>query len=391
MIIKPIRSEADYDASLERMELLMDAEPGTPEGDELDLLATLIDRYEEQQFPIAAPTPLAAIRFRMEQQGLSVRDLEPFIGSRARVSEVLSGVRSLSIDMIRALNQHLGIPADVLIRPEPMRVGAPGRRPSATVLNRLRGWGLLGASESFEAFFERACAPTPGLIRLRKSRTDRTNAKTDSAAQEAWCAAVSLLAAEIPVADRAMARPLDDALLTTLGALSRSRTGPAKVAEILAEYGVVFVVTPHLPGTYLDGAAMRRADGVPVIALTVRHDRIDNFWFTLLHECVHVMRHLEADAMIIDDLEVSTVDAEELEADAVAEEALIPAMLWDRFLKIGKPSVADVIELARAADVHPAIVAGRWQNLTQDFRTFSRLLGRKTVRPQFEIFATERR
>lgn len=391
MIVKPIRSEADYDVSLARMELLMDAEPGTPEGDELDLLATLIDRYEEQQFPIEAPTPLAAIRFRMEQQGLSVRDLEPFIGSRARVSEVLSGVRSLSIDMIRALNQHLGIPADVLIRPEPMRAGAPGRKPSVTVLNRLRGWGLLGASESFEAFFERACAPTPALVRLRKSRTERTNAKTDPVAQEAWCAAASLLAAEASVADRAVARPLDDTLLKTLSALSRSRTGPANVAETLAEYGVVFVVTPHFPGTYLDGAAMRRADGVPVIALTIRHDRIDNFWFTLLHECVHVIRHLESDALIVDDLEVSTVDAEELEADALAQDALIPAALWDEFLAIGTPSVADVIELARVADVHPAIVVGRWQNLTQDFRTFSRLLGRRTVRSQFEIFAIEKR
>lgn len=391
MIVKPIRSEADYDASLARLELLMHAAPGTPEGDELDLLATLIDRYEEQQFPIAAPTPLAAIRFRMEQQGLSVRDLEPFIGSRARVSEVLSGVRSLSIDMIRALHQHLGIPADVLIRPEPLRSGAPGRKPSVKVLTKLRSWGLLGASESFEAFFERACAPTPSLVRLRKSRTVRTNAKTDPAAQDAWCAAVSLLAAEVSVAEGALARPLDDALLTSLGALSRSRQGPSKVAETLAQHGVAFVVTPHLPGTYLDGAAMRRADGVPVIALTIRHDRIDNFWFTLLHECVHVMRHLEPDVLIIDDLEVSTVDADELEADALAEEALIPAVLWDPFLERGTPSVADVIELAREADVHPAIVAGRWQNLTGDFRTFSRLLGRKTVRPQFEIFATERR
>ena len=125
MIVKPIRTEADYERSLSRLEALMDAEVGTSAGDELDVLASLIERYEDEQFPIVAPTPLAAIRFRMEQQNLTPRDLAPYIGSRARVSEVLSGTRPLSIDMIRALSQHLGIPADVLIRPEPDQQEAP--------------------------------------------------------------------------------------------------------------------------------------------------------------------------------------------------------------------------------------------------------------------------
>jgi HTH-type transcriptional regulator/antitoxin HigA len=115
MMLKPIRSEADYEANVARLETLIDAAPGTPEGDELEILASLIERYEDERFPIEAPTPLAAIRFRMEQQDLSPRDLEPYIGSRARVSEVLSGARSLAVDMIRALNQGLGIPAEVLI------------------------------------------------------------------------------------------------------------------------------------------------------------------------------------------------------------------------------------------------------------------------------------
>lgn len=118
-MLKPIRNEADYKANLARLEALMDAKPGTAEGDELEILASLIERYEDDRFPIDAPTPLAAIRFRMEQQALSPRDLEPYIGSRARVLEVLSGTRPLSIDMIRALNQGLGIPAEVLIRLDP--------------------------------------------------------------------------------------------------------------------------------------------------------------------------------------------------------------------------------------------------------------------------------
>src|SRR5436190_24342161 len=101
-MIKPIRTEADYEAAVARIEDLIDASAGTPEGDELEVLAALVGQYEDRAFPIAAPTPVAAIRFRMEQQGLSPRDLEPFLGSRSRVSEVLSGARSLSMDMVRA-------------------------------------------------------------------------------------------------------------------------------------------------------------------------------------------------------------------------------------------------------------------------------------------------
>ena len=93
----------------------MDAEPGTTEGDELDVLVTLVEAYEDRHFPIADPDPVAAIEFRMEQMGLSRKDLEPVLGSRGRVSEVLNGRRALSIQMIRRLNRELGIPLESLI------------------------------------------------------------------------------------------------------------------------------------------------------------------------------------------------------------------------------------------------------------------------------------
>ena len=134
MMVKPIRSESDYEANLARLEDLIDAAPDTPEGDELEVLATLIERYENDRYPMALPTPLAAIRFRMEQAAMTPRDLEPYIGTRARVSEVLSGARPLSIDMIRALNEHLGIPAEVLIRQEPKqqeKISAELAKPAA--------------------------------------------------------------------------------------------------------------------------------------------------------------------------------------------------------------------------------------------------------------------
>lgn len=118
--LKPIRNEADYDAALEEVGRLWGAKSGTPEGDRLDVLATLIDAYEAKHHPIDPPDPVEAIRFRMEQQGLTRKDLEPMIGPRNRVADVLNRKRGLSIDMIRQLHDGLGISAEVLIRPSRM-------------------------------------------------------------------------------------------------------------------------------------------------------------------------------------------------------------------------------------------------------------------------------
>jgi HTH-type transcriptional regulator / antitoxin HigA len=115
--VKPIRTAKDYEVALKDVERLWGAKSGTPEGDRLDVLATLIDAYEAAQFPMDPPDPIEAIRFRMEQQGLTRKDLEPLIGTRTRVAEVLNRKRNLSIAMIRRLHTQLGISAEVLIRP----------------------------------------------------------------------------------------------------------------------------------------------------------------------------------------------------------------------------------------------------------------------------------
>ena len=117
MDIKPIKTQADYEAALQEIEALFEAKPGTAAGDRLEILSTLVEAYEEQHYPIPTPDPIEAIRYYMESRGLTRRDLEPYVGSRARVSEVLNKKRPLSLTMIRNLHEGLGIPAEVLIQP----------------------------------------------------------------------------------------------------------------------------------------------------------------------------------------------------------------------------------------------------------------------------------
>jgi HTH-type transcriptional regulator/antitoxin HigA len=117
MQIRPIKTKADHREALKAIEKLMGARPGTPDGDRLDVLTTLVERYEEQVDAIEPPDPIDALRYHMESRGVTRRDLEPLIGSRARVAEVLNRRRALTIDMIRRLHEGLGISAEVLIRP----------------------------------------------------------------------------------------------------------------------------------------------------------------------------------------------------------------------------------------------------------------------------------
>jgi len=134
-VSKLIKTAADYQAVMARIEAIFEARPGTPQGDELDLLVTLVEVYENKAFPIDLPGPIAAIRFRMEQDGLKAKDLVPYIGSASKVSEVLAGKRSLSLAMIRKVRDGLGIPAEVLLR-------EPGMKRQGRHRNAFRGNGM---------------------------------------------------------------------------------------------------------------------------------------------------------------------------------------------------------------------------------------------------------
>src|SRR5690606_31722410 len=119
MEIRPVRTEADYKAALKEISRLVEHDPdiGTPDGDRLDVLSTLVQAYEAKHYPIDPPDPIEAIKFRMEQAGLTAKDLEPMIGQRNRVYEILNRKRALTLPMIWKLHQQLGIPAESLIRP----------------------------------------------------------------------------------------------------------------------------------------------------------------------------------------------------------------------------------------------------------------------------------
>ena len=336
----------------------------------------------------------------MEQAGLTQRDLIPFIGSRAKVSEVLSGKRQLTMPMARALHEHLGIPADVLLG-EP---GSPcpshwqelsGSRFPLKAMAKL-GWISDSADLSARAediirdLFRRAGGMELAEAALyRKNDHARTNAKTDSYALKAWCWQV--LARPTKAHRSTVYQPGTVTLefLRQVARLSWSEEGPRLAREFLAKNGIPLVAVPHLPKTYLDGAALRLADGRPVIGLTLRYDRLDNFWFCLLHELAHVGRHMDGGEgnAFIDDLSLRGVeggreDPKEAQADEWAEEALIPGAIWETSAVRLNPTPMAVVSLANLLQVHPAIIAGRVRHEQKNYRMLSHFVGSGEVRQQ---------
>ncbi len=403
--IKPIRARADYEAALARIDALMDSEPGTPNGEELDVLTDLVEHYEAKNVPMGFPSAAAAVEFRMEQAGLTQRDLVPFIGSRAKVSEVLSGRRQLTMPMARGLHEHLGIPAEVLLQQPGARLAEPlagiewNRFPLKAMANL--GWipnvGNLAAraKELVGDLVLKAGGPeVAGATLYRKHDHARANAKTNPYALRAWCWKV--------LAEANQARPSASyetgtvtlEFLSQLARLSWSEEGPGLAKEFLAKHGIPLVVVPHLPKTYLDGAALKLGDGTPVIGLTLRYDRVDNFWFCLLHELAHVGRHMDndGDTAFVDDLTLRDVtsgreDFKEVQADEWAEEALIPRAIWEMSAVRERPTPMSVVNLAKALQVHPAIVASKVRHERRNYRLLPHFVGSGQVRRQFALAA----
>jgi HTH-type transcriptional regulator / antitoxin HigA len=396
-----IRSEIDYDAALSQIELLIDQEaaPGTPEGEELELLTVLVRNYEANRFGEGIPDPIEAIKFRMEQADLKPRDLIPFIGSRSKVSEVLSRKRSLTLSMIKALHAGLGIPAGALLR----EGAAPdlgdvfedwNRFPVREMLKR--GWiaeniadSETGNEEILRRYFDRLGADREALVLYRRTAHIRAGRQMDKYAVTSWTAQIMICATENPPPTKYAAGTVDLKLMQELVRLSIFESGPRLAQEFLGKHGISLVIEPHLSGTYLDGAAVLIHDARPVIGLTLRHDRIDNFWFCLMHELAHVALHFDQKfSQFYDDLDVDAgADSPEREADQMAGEALIPEGEWRKSPASRLRSPEAVLDLARRLRIHPAIVAGRIRHQFKSFRVLNQFVGYGQVRrlfPEFE-------
>ncbi len=396
MTVKVVRSELDYKAALAEIETLIDLDPraDSPEGERLQLLALLVQDYESKRFHIGDPDPVEALEFRMEQRGLSPRDLVPYLGSRSKVSEVLARKRPLTLSMIKALHSGLGIPAEVLLRDSTPTDDCdiewerfPLRELAA------RGWIPATATHArtqAEAFLRPFLAPlgnsmVEGVL-LRRTRHVRSARPMDEYALLAWCARVVGRALENRPSARYQPGTVDLQFMRSVAQLSVREDGPRAAVEFLGAHGVALVIEAHLPRTYIDGAAIMTEECSPVVALTLRHDRIDNFWFTLMHELAHLVLHLSEETAYFDDLDLdaeSQDDPREREADELAGEALIPGDEWRkspaRYLR--SPEAAE--HLAEKLGIHPAIVAGRMRYEFKAYRLLNHLVGHREIREHF--------
>ncbi len=393
--LRPVKSAPEYDAALARIEALMEIEGRSEaETDELEVLAALVEIYEDAEFPMSVPSPIEAIKFRMEQLEMSQSDLVPVLGSRPKVSEILNGKRPLTLKMIRALHEHLHIPAELLIKEGRALPEKPLIDVDKFPIREIAKRGWISATNAAD----RAEEVLHGLIQCAGGRNAlpqallrqggaRENAKTDVHALQAWCLHVLCQARQMGLEGRYQDGSITPELLREIARLSQFEAGPKLAKEKLAQYGIALVVAAHLPKTYLDGAALRTCDGVPVVGMTLRYDRIDNFWFCLLHELAHLGRHFSVDAdAFIDDLQLrdrdhAVDDDREREADEWAQEALIPQADWTTHPARSAPSVANVVSLARAVGVSPVIVAGRIRHERKNYRLLSKFMGSNQVRP----------
>lgn len=395
MDIRIIKTEEQYRQYLAEVERLAaeDPDPTSAEGARLELLAKLVEDYEKGAFPIAKPDPIDALLFRMGQQALRQKDIAELLGGKNRASEVLARKRPLSLAMIRNLHEKLDIPASLLIR-EPESQGRissmfdePEGFDEAIDLMVHRGWSITKADAAY--LWERLISEKPGTPAfLKHTMTFGRNNKTNLVNVWLWLARVRELGEpKREVQARFQKSALNDELIRYVTRLSWMPDGPRAAVNFLEERGIAVVIEPHLPATYLDGAAMLSSAGSPIIGLTLREDRLDNFWFTLTHELIHAWKHLTAGGVraIADEKIERAEDDEgiEKEANQWAAEILIPRAQWKRSRAYLRPSKAAIEEFANHLQVNPAIVAGRVRHERRDFSLFAKLVGYREVRIQF--------
>jgi HTH-type transcriptional regulator/antitoxin HigA len=400
METKIIRTEEQYHSYLNEVERLMargDA-LSKDEVNRLEVLSVLIEAFENSKFPVEPPDPIDAILFRMEEKGLKQADLIPYFGTSSRVSEVLNRKRPLTVQMIRALSIGLGISAETLIGLGETTAAEKAevdwsKFPVKEMVSR--GWleHVAGPQSDLPEVLVKNYIASAGLQMSGASfrRTLSGPAKSPSTvyALYAWLARViQRTRAKKKKLGKFDKAALSNSFVRELAQLSWSDKGPLLALEYLQKHGISVVIEPQLRGTQLDGAALKDIDGTPVIGLTLRFDRLDNFWFTLVHEVIHIWKHVDSDAeAFVDDMKSSSDDRREAEANRIASEAFIPRLTWKRSDAYLSPSRESIERLARDLRIHPAIVVGRIHKETGNFALFNSMLSHQHVKKLLSSFS----
>jgi HTH-type transcriptional regulator/antitoxin HigA len=340
-----------------------------------------------------ADLPLAIIKSRIAN-GLTQAELAEKLGLKMQQIQKYEAERydSASLKTLLKIAGSLGLKVDADIQlKEQSLTGLFDIKNYPFKQMYQRGWfgsfagslndAMLQASTLISGLYQSAGMDLPQLALTK--RTIRSDGKFNDFALDAWYARIIAKARLQTVSVKFKKELIDEKWLKTLRELSKEENGPLLAAEYLRQAGIRFIIEQPLEGTYLDGAALLLDDGSPVIAMTLRHDRLDNFWFVLFHEISHIMLHLsESLTAIFDDLDMS-VDGIEKEADEAALEGLIPNEVWRKSLIRFNPTAKGIVNLADSLGISPALIAGRLRKEKKSFFLFNELIGQGEVRKCF--------
>lgn len=395
---KVIKDKESYKKVLTEISVLLDNDPvpGSTQAEHLELLTLLVQDYESKNFPLSAPNPIDAIKFRMQQKDLSQSDLAPLFGGRSKVSEVLSGKRPLSLSMIRALHSNLGIPAEILLQESDSNFNNKQkieweRFPLKEMISR--GWISANltdaknrAEDLLKNFFAPIGNPTEVTALYLQTNSVRSARSMDKYALAAWTAQVLNSGLKENLGVKYQPNIVDIKFMQEVAKLSWFENGPILAKEFLAKHGIALIIEPHLQQTYLDGAAIMVKADRPVIGLSLRHDRLDNFWFALMHELAHIALHYgQGITHFYDDLDINeSENPKEKEADQLASEALIPENEWRKSPASVLKSPQSVEQLSKKLRISPAIVAGRIRREYKSYHILNNLVGHGKVRNLFD-------
>ena len=351
----------------------------------LDLCELTRQVFKEFQDFYGAPSEV--IKAVLQARGLESSYLAKILNSRSRASEVLSGKKLPSLKEIRTICSNLAIPADLLIFGDSKAVDF-SRYPVADMVKS----GFISEDvrkkdkameHAITEFFARA-GLTPEKIQAACFRkTEKINGKANQNALYAWMAGLKILSKNISVTKKYSMITAKE--IKELCQLSAKQEGPRDAVEYLLSKGIKVVILHNFAKTYVDGAIFFD-DVTPVIGLSLRYDRLDNFWFTLLHEVAHLfLGHVNDNTVIFDDMDLDVTDPEnkEAQADEYAKNSLISIEKWKKFVN-GHVSIAQVCAAAQEWQVSPAIVAGRYRHETKNYKIFTQLVGCREVRRLFQ-------